>query len=214
MSIATYGELKTAIAAYLHRDNLTDFIPDFVQYAETVISNDPDPTDPEELPGIRARNQGKRVTALMSTAYIDMPADFLSTRDMQLNTDPVQYLDYLSPKVMTAKYPSGTVGKPRFYTIHGDEFQFGPAPDSEYTLEISYNAKYTAFSDDGDTNWLLTNHPFAYLYAACIAGAAHTDDDPAKWAALYKSIASGINKTESGGQYGSNLVSRPVTATP
>jgi hypothetical protein len=34
MSIATYSELKTAVANYLARTDLTDQIPDFIRFAE------------------------------------------------------------------------------------------------------------------------------------------------------------------------------------
>ena len=214
MSIANYGELKTAIANSLQRSDLTTQLPDFIQYAESVVNGDPYTNDPEQLPGIRVRGQGKRVTTTVSTEYIDIPSDLLSVRELQLNTSPKTELTYLTPKVMTQKYPSALVGTPEYYTQHGDEFQFAPIPDGSFTLEISYNGKYTAFSDDTDTNWLLTNHPYAYVYAACVAGAAHTHDDASTWARLYKSIASGINLTERRGQYGSQLSARISTATP
>lgn len=214
MAISTYAELKTAIANRLHRTDLTDLIPEFINYAESVVGGDPDSISMDALPGIRTKNQHKRVTTSIASQYLDIPSDLLAIKDMQINNDPVQPLDFLSPKLMTAKYPSSPAGTPKAYTMHGDEFQFSHIPDTSLTLEISYLARYTAFSADGDTNWLLTNHPHAYLYAACIAGASHIDEDPSKYAALYKSIADGINQTERNGVYGANLSSRPATATP
>lgn len=214
MALSNYGELKTEIATLLHRSDLTALIPYFIQYAETVIGGDPEPVDMDVLPGIRARNQQKRVTATLDSQYIDTPTDMLSVRDMKINTSPVKSLIFLSNKQMSEKFPSNPAGTPSAYTIHGDEFQFSHVPDTSLTLEISYTARYTALSADSDTNWLLTNHPFAYLYAAMIAGASHIDEDPTKWAMLYKSIASGITHTEKSGNYGGTLAARPHTATP
>jgi len=214
MAITTYAELQTAIATRLHRTDLTDLIPEFINYAESVIGGDPEPISMDALPGIRTKNQHKRVTAALTTQYLDIPTDMLSIKDMQINISPIQTLDYLSPKVMTAKYPSSLAGTPRAYTIHGDEFQFSHVPDTSLTVEISYLSRYTAFNDGADTNWLLTNHPFVYVYAAMIEGMQHIDEDPTKYAALYKSLADGINTTERNGVYGANLSSRPETATP
>ena len=214
MSLTNYGELKTEIANLLHRTDLTTYIPYFIQYAETVIGGDPEPIDMDVLPGVRARDQQKRVTTTVSSQYLDTPTDMLSIKDMQINISPVRSLLFLSNKQMTEKYPSTPAGTPEAYTIHGDEFQFSHIPDTSLELEISYTSRYTAFSDDADTNWLMTNHPFIYLYAAMIAGASHIDEDPTKWAMLYKSMAAGINNTEKSGNYGGTLAARPHTATP
>jgi len=216
MAITNYGELKTALANRLHRTDLTSVIPEFISYAETVIGGDPEPNSMDALPGIRTKNQGKRVTTTLSSQYLDIPTDFLTPKDMQINTSPVRPLRFLSPKQLTDKYPSNPAGTPEAYTIHGDEFQFSHVPDSSLTLEISYIGRYAALSDDADTNWLLTNHPMAYLYAGMIEGAAYIDDAETaqRYAMLYRSIASSINGAEKSGLYGANLASRPHTATP
>ena len=195
MALSNYGELKTELASLLHRTDLTTYLPYFIQYAETVIGGDPEPNSMDALPGIRVRGQQKRVTTATTTQYLDVPTDMLSIKDIQINTNPTRNLIYLSPKQMTEKFPSNPAGTPSHYTLHGDEIQFSHVPDSSLTLEISYVSRYAAFSGDTDTNWLLTNHPFAYLYAAMVAGSAHIDEDPSKWGAMYKSIANGINQS-------------------
>jgi len=209
-----YGQLKTAIANHLHRTDLTALIPDFVQYAESAISNEPTTNNPDVLQGIRVRAQNIRATQSIVNQYEAIPTDMMSIRDMQLNSAPVISLDYLSPQDLTRKFPAGTAGTPKFYTIHGDEFQFAPTPDTTYTLEISYHARFTTLSADSDTNWLLTNHPLVYVYAACIAGSSYIESDPVKFINLYRTLANGINETENSAQYGSELVARPKTATP
>jgi len=214
MAISTYALLKTSLANHLHRTDLTDLIPDFISYAESVIGGDPEPIDMDVLPGIRTKDQYKRVTSTLSSQYLDIPTDMIEIKDIQINISPIQTLEYLSPKGLTAKYPSSPAGTPEAYSIHGDEFQFSHVPDTSLTLEISYISRYTAFSADGDTNWLLTNHPFAYVYSAMIAASTYADEDPSKWASLYKTIAQGISATEQNGGYGADLTARPKTATP
>jgi len=209
-----YGELKTSIAEHLHRSDLTSMILDFVIFAETTIQNDPDPSDMEVLCGIRTRDQNNRYTATINTEYVDTPTNLLSIRDAQINTDPVTKLTYLTPSEMSIKFPSSMTGTPKFYTIHGDEFQFKPVPSGDFTLELSYLAKYTALSADADTNWLLTNHPMAYVYSALIAADSYLENDPTKWAMLYKSIAKGINGVAEKGDYPARISTKISTATP
>ena len=40
MAISTYTELKTSIANFLNRDDLTATIPDFISLAESSINNE------------------------------------------------------------------------------------------------------------------------------------------------------------------------------
>ena len=205
-----YGQLKTAIANHLHRTDLTSIIPDFVIYAESIIQNDPD----SQLPGVRPRANNKRATQSITSQYETVPTDIMYIRDMQLNSDPVQSLTYLSPQDITRKYPGSTTGKPTHYTIHGDEFEFAPVPDGTYTLEVSYHAKFDKLTNDSDTNWLLTNHPLIYVYAACIAGSSYIESNPQKFIVLYTQLAQGINQAEMSNLYGAEIIARPRTATP
>lgn len=209
-----HGELKTAIANHMHRTDLTSVIPDFVIFAETTIANDPSPSEPDVLCGIRVRDQNSRYTATINTEYVDTPTDLLSIRDAQINTNPITPLTYLTPNEMTYKFPSEITGIPDHYTLHGDEFQFKPVPSGDMTLELSYLKRYTALSADSDTNWLLTNHPMAYVYAALVAATAYTQDDPMIWSVMYKSIAKGINGITDKGQHPSRLSAKVSTATP
>jgi len=209
-----YGELKTSIANHMHRTDLTSIIPDFVIFAETTIANDPNPSDPDVLCGIRTRDQNDRYTATINTEYVDTPTNMLSIRDAQINTDPITPLTYLTPNEMTNKYRASITGTPEHYTLHGDEFQFKPIPSGDMTLELSYYSKYTALSNDTDTNWLLTNHPMAYVYAALVAAASYTEGDPMKWSVLYKSVAKGLNGLTDKGQHPSRLSAKVSTATP
>ena len=82
------------------------------------------------------------------------------------------------------------------------------------TLELSYVKRYAALSADADTNWLLTNHPMAYVYAALVAASAYTQDDPTLWSVMYKSIAKGINGITDKGQHPSRISAKVSTATP
>jgi len=194
MSISTFGELKTAVASELDRGDLTSKIPEFIAIAESFIKQD-----------VRIRDQEKRVTASISTEYFDLPTDYLEIRDIQINSDPVGRLAFLSSPQMDTFY-TGT-GKPKAYAIFGTEVQFKPVPDTTYTVEIAYISKYTAFSADNDTNYLLTNHPEIYLYASCISGADFLEDQPKieKYTSLYQAAVKKLNDSEKKANYGASI---------
>ena len=79
MSIGTYAELKTSIANFLARDDLTAQIPDFIQLAEGRMSRE-----------LETREQEKRSTATLTSGdeYIALPTDMREVREVKLNTSP------------------------------------------------------------------------------------------------------------------------------
>lgn len=214
MSISTYSELKTAVANWLNDSTLTSRIPEFIVYAESLINGDPEPIDKMTLPGIRCRNMYKRVTASVSSEYFDTPTTLLEIKDIQLNASETISLRYLTPKQMSEKYNSVSTGQPRHYTMIGDEIQLKPTADTTYTIEIGGYFKFDAFSADTDTNWLLTNHPFVYLYGALIAASPYLKDNEIDWKSEYITLVKNINGMEKRGQYGASLNSIVRAATP
>lgn len=188
MSIANYGELKTAIGSWLNRNDLTSQIPDFIAIGETYINRD-----------LRIRAMLARVTAqtVASSAYLDLPTDFIEARNIQLNVTDKYPLSYMSPEVMDSKYSSQT-GQPKFYTILGDELQFAPIPDSAYTVEIAYFKQFTAQSSDTDSSWLHTNAKDLLLYSALIAAEPFLKNDSrvGLWQAMYKSGIDQLNRMD------------------
>jgi len=193
MAISNYGELKTAIANWLDRDNLTARIPEFITMAEAAVGRD-----------VRVRQMEKRATASISTQYADMPTDFILQRNIQLNAASEQVrLRYLTPEQMDMYYPSEAGGQPKAYSIIGTEFQFKPVPDAAYTIEIAYFARFSTLSADTDSNWLLTNQPGIYLYAALVQAAPYIEDDKQTqlWAALYNAEVQALNKQDKEARY-------------
>ena len=71
MSISTYSELKTAVANFLARSDLTDQIPNFIQLAEARLSRE-----------LETRDQEKRATATLTSGdeYIALPTDMREVR--------------------------------------------------------------------------------------------------------------------------------------
>jgi len=206
VSIETYAELKTAVANFIDRTDLTSRIPEFITMSEAAIGRD-----------VRIRQMEKRAIADISTEYVDMPTDFILQRNIQLNTSSQERLKYLTPEQMDIYRPSQTTGKPKNYTIIGTEFQFKPVPDATYEVEIAYFARFSALSGDNDTNWLLTNQPGIYVYGALVQASPYVKDDErtALWASLYNAEVKAINKQDNEARYsGASLQMQTDTCNP
>ena len=167
MSITTYAELKSSIADWLLRDDLTSVIPTFISLAEAKFNR-----------RIRDYRMVKRATAEIDTAYFAIPSDWQENIRLQLNTSPITTLEYVTPdQAAEEKSLYNSSGRPAFFTMIGDEFQIVPAPDSTYDAELTYYSKIPALSDSNTSNWLISKAPDIYLYGALLEAAPYLDDD-------------------------------------
>ena len=178
MAITNYSELKSAIADWLDRTDLTDQIPDFITLAEARHKRD-----------FKLRRMETRVTAdtIADTEYYTLPDNYVAMRNIQLNTDPKTSLEYLTPEQMDRIYAGSNKGKPKAYSIIGNDIQLRPLPDSVYEIEILYFKHFAALSDSAPTNEMLTNHPDAYLYGALVEAEPYLQNDKRlqTWSSLY-----------------------------
>ena len=156
MSISTYAELKTSIANFLARDDLTDQIPNFIQLAEGRMNRE-----------LETREQQKRVTATLTSGdeYIALPTDLREIREVKLNTSPITVLDYYSPVGLDQSFGTTSQGKPSGYSVVGKELKLRPVPDSSYVAEIIYIGNLNSLSDSVTTT-LFTRSPDLYLYGS------------------------------------------------
>ena len=156
MSITNYTQLKTAVANFLARSDLTDRIPEFISLAEGRLSRE-----------LESRSQEKRANATLTAndEFVALPTDLREVRHVKLLTSPNTVLEYKSPVTLESEF-GGTTGKPRAYTIVGGEIQFRPVPDTSYNAQIIYVGSISALSDSNLVNTILTRHPDAYLSGA------------------------------------------------
>lgn len=167
MAINTYATLKTAVANWLSRSDLTDYIPDFVAFAEARVNRE-----------MRLRAMETALDSSIASGVIAVPADYLELKHAYINASPVQYLQRKEPEWMYQKYPTRSAdGLPKYIAQEGGNFIFGPYPDAAYQVKGIYFAKFDAMSADADTNWLLTNQPQVYLFAALAESAPFIGDD-------------------------------------
>lgn len=178
MALTTYNELKSSVADWLNRTDLTAVVPDFISLAEAQIERT-----------LRTRQMIVRATASIDSEYSAVPADFLETKSIKLNTNPVTALQFESIDALDSM--KGTMylaaGKPLYFGIVGGQIRVLPVPDSTYTAELTYYAKLSKLSSTNATNWLLTQAPDVYLYGALMQAAPYLKDDAriTVWATMY-----------------------------
>lgn len=202
MAITTYAELKTAIANWLNRDDLTAVIPDFIALAEAAMSRQ-----------FRAAEMVTRATVTVDSEYENRPADWLETIRYQINVNPITVLEFVTPEeaiIQKTKYL--TPGVPLFFSTVGTQFQHVPAPDTAYTGELMYYSRLPALSDSNTSNWLLAANPDIYLYASLVQSAPYLKEDEriSVWAGIYDRLAEDFRVANERAKTGS---SRLVTKT-
>lgn len=178
MALSNYTELKASVADWLNRTDLTSVIPDFIALAEAQIERT-----------LRTRQMMVRATASIDTEYSAVPADFLETKSIKLNTNPVTSLTFETVDALDSLKSTTYIstGKPQLFSIVGGQIRVLPAPDSTYTAELIYYAKLSKLSSTNATNWLLTQAPDVYLYGSLMQAAPYLKDDARipVWASIY-----------------------------
>jgi hypothetical protein len=178
MALDTFAGLKTTIADYLNRDDLTSIIPSFISIAEAKFNRK-----------LRTRQMIKRANAQIETAFFAYPSDWLQAKEFQLNTNPIVRLGFVT-EAQGDELKGGrftAAGQPLYYTITGSQLEFIPSPDTTYSAELTYYAKIPALSDSNTSNWLLAYAPDLYLYGALMEASPYLKDDErlATWGQLY-----------------------------
>lgn len=195
MALDTFDNLVKEIIDWSHRDDLGIKIPDFILLAENAMySNSVNPLKIRQLETI--------TTQLTTSNLISLPANFESARSVRLVLpEGGGELKYQTPEQMNRQ---PTTGRPRFFTITGNQLEFNLTPDQSYTIEFQFYARATNLSTANQTNDILTNHPSIYLFGALSAlfkFAQDTEQELSYGGQFIDSIA-GANKADKKGRYG------------
>ena len=87
--VANYGQLKTALASLLNRDDLTSNIPDFITMLEQTVNRE-----------VKFRNRRMETTASIAISNgneLTLPTDYIETRALVFLSSPRVKLDYMIP---------------------------------------------------------------------------------------------------------------------
>ena len=160
MALSTYAELKTSIANWLNRSDLTSEIADdFIKLTEADFNAK-----------LRIRQMEQIDTVTINAETVTVPTGFISVRSFYILSGNKYPLEYLTPSNLFETRGGSRTGRPRAYTIEADneteQFRFGPSPDTSYTGYLSYYKAIAALSDSDTSNYILSTHPNIYLYGS------------------------------------------------
>lgn len=191
MSITNYGTLKTAVASWGNRSDLTALIPDFIRMAHDVIAGQV--------------TMGADLT--LSSATVAQPDDFRRLVSLWVDRAPKRAL-VLSDEIGMTNLGSGVPG---YYRIDGTDFIIAPRPDQTYPGKALYKIATTQFSADVDTNVVLTKYPFVYLWGALaeLGGYLMDAEMAAGYGGKFASEIERINRVERG-----DVMDGPLQVSP
>ena len=161
MSISTYAELQTAVADWLNRSDLGARIPDFIALAEERF---------DRHLRVRAMELVLAETAITGNV-VAIPANTLAVKTLWLTGYEAAPL---KPQSLEAVIAAGSDGIATLYAWQDTSWRFNGSGSVQGVLYQKIPRLATV-----STNWLLTSHPSAYLFAALAEAAVYMRDPDA-----------------------------------
>jgi hypothetical protein len=197
MALSSYSGLKTSIANWLNRSDLTSEIEDFIVLAEKDFNSK-----------LRIRQMISSDNSFSINAEtVALPTGFLQVRDFFIVNGGTKYaLQYITPAQMDQIKGSSTSGQPSTYTIIGEKFRFAPTPASTYTGTLNFYKEFDPLSDSNTSNYILSNHPAIYLYGSLYHSANFLGGvEPRQvqqWQQMYATALERLERNDREDQYG------------
>lgn len=174
MALANYNDLKTAIASWLHRDDLTTQIPDFITLTESRLNR--------KL-GLTPQETETTLTATIGVRTIAQPAGFVGPIALWMTYWlPRMELEFMLPEDIPVMSVNAV---PRFWTIDALNVAFDCPADRALTFTLRYMTTLALATTS--TNSVMTNFPDLYLYGALIEASPYLGKDGriATWKGLF-----------------------------
>jgi hypothetical protein len=191
-SIATLGELKADIADTMNRTDLTVQIPRFIRLCHVDIQSRFSTNEME-------KNATWTMTA--NDPEFTLPADYHAMRRLEYSAGAGDVREVtLGPfSPISVAQSLAQTGYPRLYSVRGDgdgdttiilKGHLTPTPSTTFTGTIYYyrSCPIFDFTDDDDTNWILTEYPTVWLYGALLSSLPKIGNDSRSqmWATYYE----------------------------
>lgn len=195
--ITDYATLVTATTDYLARSDLSGYVPNFLQNAESKIYK-----------SLRLRTMETALSVTISSGVAAVPSDYLELKFANVSVSPVVSLERTTAEYIYAQYPVRSGAEiPKFIARQGDSFIFGPYP-GDYTITGIYYKLLTSLSSSNTSNWFITNAPEVLLYAACLEAQPFLVNDKRLpvWQQMLSESIETVRRAEYGEDWsGSNL---------
>lgn len=184
MALNSFSALKTSVADWLNRADLTSQIPDFITMAEARFNRE-----------LRCDDMDVSASLTITSGVATVPTGLRSVRVIKLTASPYGKLIRQPVDVIENADPQNT-GEPQFYCRVGAEFLKWPATSA--SAYIRYRKELTPLSDSDTSNWLLASHPDLYLAATLSAAFGLLKDEArfSTWETVAANIIAQINKDD------------------
>jgi hypothetical protein len=163
IDIENYDGLIAFVIEHLELDAETaEQVPTFIRLAEYKLNR-------------MLRSLDRETSAPFATTagvrYVALPPDYVDAVLVTLDGDALRQVSYsdLVNNFATGEAPA--------YAISEGAIQFGPVPAAAVNGTLVYMAKLANLSAATQTNWLITDHADAYLYATLIQAEAFLGHD-------------------------------------
>ena len=202
-AFTSYDNLKTNIADYLARSDLTDKIPMFVSLAEKRLNRD-----------LRLRQTLQQSTYSLSDGFtVPTPTDFLEMKDIHIDANPIVNLNFKTVSQFYRLANSSSNGVPVNYTLVSDNFVLAPRPTGSSTINMTYYKIPRVLSDTNPSNEYLEVCPDLLLYASLVESAPFlmNDERLVTWEQLYTRGLTSITKSDEQSEFPAQPLAVQIT---
>jgi hypothetical protein len=172
MALANYTDLQTALSDYLDDETLDARIPDFIRLFEVKAQR------------VLRTSQAKNIATAQTdgSGQVDVPSDFRGI--VRITLEDGTPLEFLTPDDVSLRNTYANNRTTYGFTIEGRTLTLVPA--ASVNIVLYYYQGLPALSVSNATNWLLDEHPDAYLYGSLAEAEAFGFNDArlATWRAL------------------------------
>lgn len=164
MAITTYAQLKTAIADWSNRSDLTSYLGDFITLAEARLN---------DMLLLKNMESEESLTLTQDQNYVALPSGYVSDIAFWLIVDS-ERLELI--KVLPEQLPYHTESSiPQYWAIDAANIRFDVPAQEAYTAKFRM-VKASNLSDSVTSNYLLAKRPDVYLAGGLVELARFTRD--------------------------------------
>ena len=193
MAITTYAELKSAIADWVHRDDLTSQIIDAITMAESRLY---------DLLILKNMERTSTLTGTLNSNTVALPSNYISPIDLRILIDTERVV--MAPALPQEMPYSPSATQPQYWAIDGSNILFDCPLGEAYTFYFR-NVYKSNLSDSNTSNYLLERRPDLYLAASIVELSRYMQD-----AALFNTwepkVLSAINGIKAADNRGRGIV--------
>jgi hypothetical protein len=164
LALTTYAQLKTAVADWLERSDLSDRVEDFVALAESRLNR---------VLRLRLMESDQALVTSPGSRMVALPAGFREPVALWLETvagrQSLTHVDAAALEATTA------LGQPWQWTVDGPNLAFERPCDQVYVLTLRMLGRL-ALSDTAPSNAVLADYPDLYLFGALVEAAPYLRD--------------------------------------